>query len=61
MRVWKDPRDGSKYKVQVLASGEQIAFWSPTGLWRAMYQRHLSEADLTDLELEELLDRAKPI
>ena len=59
MRIWTDPRDGARYEVKVLAEGEQIAFWWPDGFWRTPYSQAAPAEDLTDLELVELLDRAK--
>ena len=61
MRIWTDPRDAVRYEVRVLAEGEQIAFWSPDGFWRAPHSQAAPAEDFTDLELVELLDRAKQV
>lgn len=59
MRIWTDPRDAVRYEVKALVEGEQIAFRSTDGFWRTPYSQAAPAADLMDLELVELLDRAK--
>ena len=60
MRIWTDPRNGGRYEVRVLITSPQVAFWSDRGFRLAHYERKPSIVDLTDVELIELLDEAKP-
>ena len=61
MRRWTDPRDGVAYEVRVLIRSSQIAFWSDRSFWRTDYIGGKSEEELSEEELEVLVDLARQL
>jgi hypothetical protein len=55
---WKDPRDGREYQVRVVGWGT-IAFWDTDGFWTTECTTQKAVEDMTDDELQALLDAAR--
>ncbi len=59
MREWTDPRDGVNYKLMSVVGRSEVAMWCRDGFWRLPAPEGRGLDDLSESELQELVDRAR--